>query len=481
MELIVVGLNYQTAPVEIRERVSVSDLEIEDVLSGLRSTHTVLESVVVSTCNRTEIYAVVTSDHAGKDYLTTLLAKRAGLEREELAKHIYVHTAGVAVEHLMKVTCGLDSMVLGETQILGQVRNAYLVAQSVDSTGMLLNQLFRRAIQLGKQAQSETEIGQRAVSVSYAAVQLAKKIYGDLRDTKALVLGAGSMSKLSVQYLVAAGVRELVVVNRTLERAEELAQSVGATAMPWSSLGHALANTDLVISSTGSPVPILSAEVVHEAMRTRRRKSVPLTLIDIAVPRDLDPAIVGLKNVYLYDIDDLEGVIQANLQERQRQAEVVFEMVANACQDYANWMAEQAVVPLIAAVREKGIRIQADVMASLERKLPNLSDHDKKVLQKHTMSIVNQILRDPVQNMKELAIASGGSEHVRIFAELFGVSASELEKQGQSVMLRSEGENLGPSSAAPGFAELVRQWSESLLRDLQISDSQAPAVHPVLR
>lgn len=481
MHIIALGLNYQTSPVEIRERVSVSDIELEDVLSGLRNTHTILESVVVSTCNRTEIYAVVTSDYAGRDYLTTLLARRADLLREELSKHLYVYTGSDAVEHLMKVTCGLDSMVVGETQILGQVRNAYLVAQSVDATGVLLNQLFRRAIQLGKQAQSETGIGQRAVSVSYAAVQLAKKIYGDLRDTKALVLGAGSMSKLSVQYLQAAGVKELVVVNRTLARAEELAQSVGGSAIPWDSLQRALANADLVISSTGSPVPVLAAEDVRVALRTRRRRSIPLTLIDIAVPRDLHPDIAELKNVYLYDIDDLEGVIEANLQERQRQAEVVLGMVANACQDYANWMAEQAVVPLIAAVREKGIRIQADVMASLERKLPNLSEHDRKVLQKHTMSIVNQILRDPVQNMKELAIASGGSRHVRVFAELFGVSALEIERQGQSVLLASDDEDFAQSTPAPGFAELVRRWSESLLRDLQISDSQAPAAHPALR
>lgn len=479
MHIIAVGLNHQTAPVEIREKVSVSDYELEDFLTGLQSTHTVLEAVVVSTCNRTEIYAVVSSAHAGRDYLATVLARRAGLAREDFMKLVYVHTGIAAVEHLMKVTCGLDSMVLGETQILGQVRSAYLVAQSVDVTGVLLNQLFRRAIQVGKQAQSDTEIGQRAVSVSYAAVQLAKKIYGDLRDTKALVLGAGSMSRLSAQYLQAAGVRQIVIVNRTYKNALTLAQSVGGTAANWADLPEQLRKADLVISSTGSPVPIVHANEVRTAMQGRRRKSTPMTLVDIAVPRDLDNAIAELKNVYLYDIDDLEGVVEANLQERSRQASLVLELVKEACDDYSRWMAEQEVVPLIAAIREKGTRIQTEVMQSLERKLPNLSEHDRKVLQKHTMSIVNQMLRDPIQNMKELAIASGGSQHVRVFAELFGVSAQELASQSTAALLDADGANHDNGESRSGFADLVRQWSESLLHDL--SDDGAPAVHPALR
>ncbi|WP_054969640.1 glutamyl-tRNA reductase [Alicyclobacillus ferrooxydans] len=480
MHIVAVGLNYHTAPVEIRERVSVADYELDDLLAALRNTHTVLECVVVSTCNRTEIYAVVTTAHAGQDYLATVLARRAGLSRDEMMQHLYTHTGSDAVEHLMRVTCGLDSMVIGETQILGQVRSAYLVAQSVEATGVLLNQLFRRAIQLGKQAQSDTEIGQKPVSVSYAAVQLAKKIYGDLRGSTALVIGAGSMSRLSAQHLQAAGVQRLVITNRTFERALELAASVGGTAVTWEQFPDELAKVDIVISSTGSPTPVLTAELLRGAMKSRRRKSVPMTLIDIAVPRDLEPAIGELKNVYLYDIDDLEGVVEANLHEREKQAQVVMHMVREACEDYARWTAEQEVVPLIAAIREKGTRIQANVMESLERKLPNLSEHDKKVLQKHTMSIVNQILRDPIQNMKELAIASGGSAHVRVFAELFGVSAQDMASQHSPMGLVDCAATDGGIDT-PGFVELVRQWSESLLRDLQVSDEPRPLVRPALR
>lgn len=480
MHVIAVGVNYHRAPIEVRERVSVSDYELEDFLVGLQNTHTVLEVVVLSTCNRTEIYAVVSSAHAGQDYLSTVLARRAGMSRADFAKHLYIYDGTSAVEHLMKVTCGLDSMVLGETQILGQVRSAYLVAQSMDATGVLLNQLFRRAIQLGKQAQSDTEIGQRAVSVSYAAVQLAKKIYGNLQGTKALVLGAGSMSRLSAVHLAAAGVSQTFVANRTYERAEELAQSINGQAVAWENLGDVLHQVDLVISSTSSPTPVVLAHQVTGAMANRHRKSIPMTFIDIAMPRDLDPAIAQLKHVYLYDIDDLEGVVEANLQERERQAQLVLQMVGEACNDYANWLAEQEVVPLIAAIRAKGTKIQGQVMESLERKLPDLSDHDRKVLQKHTMSIVNQMLREPIQNMKELAIASGGSQHVRVFAELFGVSGAELASQEPLAHL-ANGKGVADSASAPGFADLVRQWSENLLRDLQMSDEPSAAVHSFLR
>ncbi|MCL6636802.1 MAG: glutamyl-tRNA reductase [Alicyclobacillus sp.] len=476
MRIIVVGMNDKTAPVELRERLSVTGDELADVLATLRESRTALESVVLSTCNRIEVYAVVHSARAGEDYLRTLLARRAGMAPEQLAPHLFVLRGYAAADHLMRVACGLDSMVIGETQILGQVRDAYLAAAATGNAGMLLDPLFRRAIQVGKRAQTETGIGQNAVSVSYAAVQLAKKILGDLRCCRVLVLGAGQMSRLAIQHLQAAGVTELAICNRTLARAQQLADEFAGKVVPWDKLGDALGHSDIVIASTGAPGFVLHAEQVAAALQRRGQR--PVVLIDIAVPRDIDPAVAALGNAYLYDIDDLQGVVEANLAERERLARDIERMIQEALQEYSLWLSEQEVVPLIAAVRAKGMAIQASVMASLERKLPDLSERDRKLLHKHTMSIVNQLLRDPILNMKALA-ASGSSQELRVFAQLFGVTEEDV-RQWQRGTLWEDGETV--LSPPVGFAEAVQRWRASLQRGTNAdAEGAARPLHPVLR
>ncbi|MCL6592685.1 MAG: glutamyl-tRNA reductase [Alicyclobacillus sp.] len=475
MRIIVVGMNDKTAPVELRERVSVAADDVADVLATLRESRTAVESVVLSTCNRMEVYAVVHSARAGEDYLRTLFARRAGMTPAELTPHLYCLRGYAAADHLLRVACGLDSMVIGETQILGQVRDAYLAAAAAGNTGMLLDPLFRRAIQVGKRAQTETGIGQNAVSVSYAAVQLAKKILGDLRGCRVLVLGAGQMSKLTVQHLLAAGVSALAICNRTLQRAQQLADECAGTVVPWDELADALGRSDIVIASTGAPGVVLRAEQVAAALQRRGQR--PVVLIDIAVPRDIDPAVAALGNAYLYDIDDLQGVVEANLAERERLAKDIERLIQESLQEYSQWLSEQEVVPLIAAVRAKGMAIQASVMASLERKLPELSERDRKLLHKHTMSIVNQLLREPILNMKALA-ASGGSQELRVFAQLFGVTEADL-RQWQRGTLWEDGETV---AAAPvGFAEAVQRWRASMQRGTAGGDGAARPLHPVLR
>jgi glutamyl-tRNA reductase len=475
LHIMVVGLNHKTAPVELRERVSISDVELDDILNQFRQTRTVLEIVVLSTCNRTELYAVVNSSRAGEDFLVRFLSDRCHIAPDGLKPHLYVKYGHSAVTHLMKVASGLDSMVIGETQILGQVRNAFLTASDAGATGALLNQLFRKAIHVGKRAQTETTIGQSAVSVSYAAVQLAKKVFGDLRGHRVLVVGAGKMSRLTAQHLSSAGIEQIYIANRTYEKAEDLAEEFGGVAISWDNLSDALAEADIVISSTGSKGYVLSEAVVSEAVKRRHHK--PFMLIDIAVPRDIEPSVSGLRNVYLYDIDDLEGVVAANLAERQRQAEVVERMIATALQEYSEWLSEQEVVPLIAAVRAKGTAIQSSVMESLKRKLPDLTERELELIHKHTMSIVNQLLRDPVQNMKELAIASGGTEHVRVFAQLFGLTDEDLRNYSkESWLFAGALENEGE---AKGFTDLVKQWRNQLLREP--SAQSKVTLHPVLR
>jgi glutamyl-tRNA reductase len=453
LNILVVGLNHKTAPVEVRERVSVPEAELASVLAQLRQTRTLLESVVVSTCNRTEVYAVAASTRAAADYLHTWLAQRAGMRLEELVPCVYVHEGPFAVRHLLRVACGLDSMVMGETQILGQVRTAWQAAQGAESAGALLNRAFHLAVETGKRAQTETDIGKHAVSVSYAAVQLGKKVFDRLESRRALVIGAGETGRLTAQHLLAQGVSDLAVINRTWERAQAMAAELGGRALPWEALGDVLAEFDIVVSATGAPGVVITAHMVEAASRRRHHR--PQLLLDIAVPRDIDPAAANLSHVFLFDIDDLEGVVAANLAERERAASAVERMIEEALQEFGRWLAEQKVVPLITAIRNKGIRIQESVMASLERKLPHLSERERKLLSKHTMSIVNQLLRDPIQQMKELAIASGDAADVARFARLFGISEEELASTAApwSAVTAADG-------AAVDWDALLREWQQ---------------------
>jgi glutamyl-tRNA reductase len=472
VHIVVAGLNHKTAPVEVRERVSVLEGELAETLAAMRRTRTVLESVVLSTCNRTEVYAVVSSSRAGEDYLRTWFARRGGAEASE---HLYIREDREAARHLMRVACGLDSLVLGETQILGQVRDAYLAAADAGNTGALLNQLFRRAIQVGKRAQAEAGIGQNPVSVSYAAVQLVRKVFGDLAGKRVLVVGAGKMSRLTAQHLFAQGIAAMEVCNRTLARAQELAREFGASPLPWEALEDGLARADVVISSTGAQGFVIDTALAGRALARRGRR--PVVMVDIAVPRDIDPAVGALGQVYLYDIDDLEGVVAANLAERERLARDVERMIADALREYGRWLAEQEVVPLIAAVREKGEAIQASVMESLARKLPDLSERERELLHKHTMSIVNQLLRDPVKNMKELAIAQGGGAHLEVFAQVFGISDDDLRRHRDASLWPEASD-----AAGGGLPELVRHWGEALRREGRGRDTDPPGtLHPAFR
>ena len=474
MRIVVVGLNHLTSPIEVREKVSIDTSQLPDILRQLRESRTILESVVLSTCNRTEIYAVVSSERAAWDYMSKLLQKRGQFSVEETEKYLYMHRGQVAVRHAMRVASGLDSIVIGETQILGQFSDAYSSALSRGNTGALLNQLFRLVIQIGKRAQSETAIGQAPVSVSYAAVQLCKKVFGHLEGHHALVLGAGKMSSLTVTHLLANGIGNVTIANRTIERAQSVAASTGVQVVDWTDRVAALASSDIVISSTSSPGVVLTREMVESAL-AKSRRSRKVLFIDIALPRDIAADVAHLKSTYLYDIDDLRGVVDANLAERERQAALVETMMDDAVVAFNTWLAEQEVVPLIAAIREKGVQIQSGVMESLVHKLPNLTEREHQLVQKHTMSIVNQLLRDPIQNMKELAIASGNGRDVAIFAQLFGISEADVARADETSVpsMKQESGNLG-------FANRVLEWRHSVADAVEREDS-LHTLHPALR
>ncbi|GAJ38262.1 glutamyl-tRNA reductase [Parageobacillus sp. VR-IP] len=430
MHVVVVGINYKTAPVEIREKLTFSEPELADAMKQLQQQKSILENVIVSTCNRTEIYAVVDQLHTGRYYIKAFLADWFHIDLDTLAPYLNVLENEAAVEHLFRVASGLDSMILGETQILGQVKTSYLLAQEAGTTGTIFNHLFKQAVTFAKRAHSETEIGAHAVSVSYAAVELAKKIFGDLSSKHVLIIGAGKMGELAAQNLYGNGVKKVTVVNRTLEKAEQLAKKFSGTAKSLSELSCALLEADIVISSTGAKGYIITKEMM--APLDKMRKGRPLFMVDIAVPRDLDPALAELESIFLYDIDDLEGIVQANLAEREKAARQIGNMIGTELVAFQQWLQTLGVVPVIAALREKALAIQAETMKSIERKLPHLSERDRKVLNKHTKSIINQLLRDPILRAKELAAEPNAEEALQLFMKIFNIEdAVEEQKQKQ--------------------------------------------------
>jgi len=430
MHTLVIGINYKTAPVEIRERLSFNEADLAEAIKKLNTKKSILENIILSTCNRTEIYAVVDQLHTGRYYIKEFLSEWFGIEQKEFSPFLFVYEDDGAVDHLFNVTCGLNSMVLGETQILGQVRTSFILAQEVGTTGTVFNHLFKQAVTVAKRAHSETDIGANAVSVSYAAVELAKKIFGSLANKHVLIFGAGKMGELAAQNLHGNGVKKVTVINRTYEKAQDLAHRFSGKARSLAELEKSLAEADILISSTGAKDFVISKEMMVKV--EKKRKGKPLFMMDIAVPRDLDPRIAELENVFLYDIDDLEGIVEANLQERKKAAEKIMLMIEKEIVEFKQWLGMLGVVPVISALREKAHVIQSETMVSLERKLPNLSERDLKVLNKHTKSIINQLLKDPILQAKELAARPDANQAMDLFMKIFNIEELVEEQHSKA-------------------------------------------------
>ncbi|WP_411469679.1 glutamyl-tRNA reductase [Bacillus thuringiensis] len=431
MHILVVSVNYRTAPVEFREKLTFQAVELERAMTTLQNQKSVLENVIVSTCNRTEIYAVVDQLHTGRYYIKKFLADWFQLEIEEVAPYLTIFEQDGAIDHLFRVTCGLDSMVVGETQILGQIKDSFLEAQQVKATGTIFNELFKQVITLAKRAHSETTIGESAMSVSYAAVELGKKIFGELTDCHVLILGAGKMGELALQNLYGSGARKVTVMNRTLSKAEIMAEKYMGHAKPLSELQCALLEADILISSTGASDYVITKEMMTKVEKMRSGR--PLFMVDIAVPRDIDPAIDELEGSFLYDIDDLQGVVEANRAERLKEAEKIQFMIEEEIVLFKTWLSTLGVVPLISALRDKALAIQSETMESLERKIPNLSDRERKVISKHTKSIINQLLKDPILVAKEIAAEEGADEKLALFAKIFDLEMEDVESRAEEV------------------------------------------------
>ncbi|OCS88430.1 glutamyl-tRNA reductase [Caryophanon tenue] len=443
MHTLVVGLNYKTAPVEIREKLSFAEHTIPDAMVALQQQKSILENVIVSTCNRTEIYAVVDQVHTGRYYIKQFLAEWFQVPMEEFSPHLVIKEQDEAVQHLFRVSAGIDSMVLGETQILGQVKKSFLSGQELGSTGTVYNHLFKQAVTFAKRAHTETAIGENAVSVSYAAVELAKKIFGSLKKKHVAILGAGQMGELAIENLYGNGVGKVTVVNRTLEKAESLATKFNGQAKSMQELQCTLLEADILITSTGATQYVIDFELMQYVDRLRKGK--PLFLVDIAVPRDIDPRVGDLPNVFLYDIDDLQDIVEANLAERQRAAAQIDNMIDVEVSQFKDWVTTLGVVPVISALRKKAARIQEETMASIENKMPDLTERERKILNKHTKSIVNQLLKDPILQAKELANGKSAADNLALFQQIFGIEEAleqEVEQRKtvkmQATQLRTE-------------------------------------------
>lgn len=435
MHIIALSLNYKNASVEDREKVTFQDDEVVEALHALRDQKSILEATLLSTCNRTELYVVSDQEHTGAYYTRKFLAEWFDVDYDTIKGMTELKVAEEAVEHLFKVTAGLDSIVLGETQILGQIRQAFLIAQEEHTTGTIFNKLFKEAITVAKRGHNETDISKNAVSMSYAAVELAKKIFANVKKSKVLVIGAGEMAEESLLNLTSNGIEDLVVVNRSIDKAKALADKFKGRATLLANLEEELLDADIVISSTSSNTYVIDKEMMDRVSAKRGKES--LIMIDIAMPRDIDPSISESDTIYIYNVDDLQGLVDANLKTREKEAEKIMNMIDGSRDDFEEWLNVQGVVPVIQAMRTKALDIHSSTFESLERKLPDMSERERTVVSKHMKSIINQMLRDPIIFTKEIAGLADRDEKLKDIEAMF-----HIEEEVESERAKSKEKNI---------------------------------------
>ncbi|NVJ58858.1 MAG: glutamyl-tRNA reductase [Gammaproteobacteria bacterium] len=393
------GINHKTAPVDIRERVAFDPASILESLKLIKEQAMLEEVAVLSTCNRMEVY--FKGDHQATERVTNWLTNHHTLEPEALNQCLYIHNGEEAIQHVMRVACGLDSMVLGEPQILGQMKDAFQYARSAGTSGQLLDRLFQHTFSVAKKVRTDTEIGSSAVSVAYAAVSLAKKIFDDLKDATALYIGAGETIELAARHFHNQGVDKLIVANRTLERGQALTKQLGGEAITLSQLPDYMHKADIVISSTASPLPIVGKGLIEESLK--KRKHQPMFMVDLAVPRDIEPEVGHLRDVYLYSVDDLKDVIEENLRARNEAAEEAEDIVANQTEHFVAWIESLSAVDLVKDYRDNVEQLKN---AELEKALLMIQSGEspETVLQQFAHRFTNKVMHAPTQYLRSLKV-----------------------------------------------------------------------------
>jgi glutamyl-tRNA reductase len=421
MSLLTLGINHTTAPVEVRERVAINEQNLGHALKKLITVPQVDEAAIISTCNRTELYCEVNQIDAGKQEILSWLNNFHNLSSSDTQPFIYDHIDDSVVRHIFRVACGLDSMVLGEPQILGQIKSAYQDAIQADTLGRNLNQLFQRSFNVAKKVRTNTEIGANPVSVASAAVALSKNIFGDFKNHSALLLGAGETIELAAEHLKSAGIGNIVVANRSVERAQRIADKVGGRGISLSYVGEALPKSEIVITATASTLPILGKGLVESALKQRKHK--PIFMVDLAVPRDIEPEVAKLPDVYLYTIDDLQNVIEHNLKSRQQAANEAENIIGHEVQEFSQWLRGQGVVDTVRTYRNKA-ELQRDAVLEKAQKMIEQGKPIDEALQFLANTLTNKLTHEPTEAL-HMAGKQGKNELIDAARILLNIPTEE--------------------------------------------------------
>ncbi len=424
MQILVVGLSHKTAPVEIREKVAFPPTAMGEPLHQMLALETISEGIIVSTCNRVELYATSREPERAIAQLQHFLADFHQLPFTQIEEHLYDLRGEEAIRHVLRVAASLDSMVIGEPQILGQIKTAYGYASEFKTAGLILNRFMHKAFSVAKRVRTETAIASNAVSVSFAAVELARKIFSNLEDKTVMLIGAGEMCELAARHFINNGVAEVLVTNRTFARAEKLATEFKGRAVSFDNFRDQLHQVDIVLSSTGAPDYILEAKKLSEVIRLRRNK--PMFLIDIAVPRDIDPKANKIDNIYLYDVDDLQGVVQANLKERKKEADKAEAIINEEILQFYRWLSTLEVKPTVVALRQK---LEDLRQAEVKKTLASLTADPKttKAIESLTRALVNKILHQPTSILKNAQNSEDGETYIDAVRTLFDLPTPKPE------------------------------------------------------
>lgn len=398
MEILVVGLNHTTAPVEVREKLAFGGGKLEEGLKSLVALPEIEEAVVLSTCNRVEMYTAVHDAARASEAIKAFSASFHGIEPKMLDGALYFHKGVDAVRHSFRVAASLDSMIVGEAQILGQLKDAFEYSLERKTTGVMINKLMKKSISVAKRVRTETRIAESSVNISSAAVDLARKIFTHLEEKSVLLLGAGDMAELAAKHLMSNGVKDVAVANRTYATGCALAEQMGGKSIQFDEFPAEMVKRDIVICSTGAPTYVVTKQMMHDILKARKQK--PVFIIDISVPRNIDPEINKLANVYLYDVDDLQSVAAAGLEERKKEAAKGEAIVEAEVDGFLKWCASLEAVPTIVALRDRAEAIKKDELQKVLNKFPELGDQGEKALNMLASSIVNKLIHPPTAALK---------------------------------------------------------------------------------